>query len=56
MSESYSRDFYLRREATERRLAARALDPVITAIHEKLADEYAKKVEQQELPTARISI
>jgi hypothetical protein len=44
------------RELAERKMAARAVDPAIAAIHEVLAEEYALKVERQRSPTSFVEI
>lgn len=44
MAEVNSFELYVRREAEERRLAARAVDPAIAKIHQQLASEYADKI------------
>lgn len=56
MSELNNQEFYVRREAVERKLAARAIDPRIAAIHVQMADEYAGKVMELIRPSSRILI
>ena len=56
MTDSDNNLFYARREATQRRLAARAVDPFIAAIHNELAEEYAAKITRDPGPSLRLVI
>lgn len=48
-------DYYRRREAAARDLAAHAGDPAISRAHLEMADEYARRLEQAERPAPRAS-
>lgn len=49
-------DFFTHREATQRRLAARAVDPSIAAVHTQLADQYAARILRDKQPLPQIFI
>jgi hypothetical protein len=48
--------FFAQREATQRRLAAQAVDPAIAAIHIQMADDYAARIPRKPRPQLRIII
>ncbi|WP_375421082.1 hypothetical protein [uncultured Sphingomonas sp.] len=54
MNESNTGSYFARREQKEREQAARATDPRAAAIHNDLADNYARLARQQMRP--RLSI
>ena len=56
MIEFEDRQYLMHREATQRRLAARALDPAIAAIHTQMADEYAARIPRGPAPALRLVI
>ena len=49
-------EFLAHREATQRRLAAQAVDPAIAAIHTQMAEEYAARIPRDQRPSLRLII
>lgn len=48
-------EYYRRREAAARNLAAQAGNPAISRVHLEMADEYARRVGQAERSTPRFA-
>lgn len=54
MELDYDQDYYRRREAHARDLAARSLNPAVSRIHSELADGYADLARKSDPPSLRL--